>query len=349
MNRFHFTSLLALTVGVVVMFNGCTNSETANAPKAEPKHLVAVSEVLRSQSEISRVRTGTLRARHEVKIFNQEEGPVTELPYYEGDRVGKGDVVFRLDDTLLRSQLDKARALLNQAEQEQKRTEKLHERKLISDEDLVRSTTNLEVARSEVALLETRLGYMTGHAPITGIVTERLAEPGNVLPRHTHLMTLIDAGSLVTEVSVSDLLLPLISVGDPVVVRIDALGEKVFSGSVSRIHPTLDASTRRGTIEVVVTPVPRGARPGQLCRVELTTHAASRLLIPFSALRRDEEGEFVFTLDDSDAVRRAAVRSGLHVGEQVEILEGLSEGQRVITKGFLGLSEGKVVKPVTSG
>jgi len=338
-------------VGVVLLFGlllpSCKQDGPATTPKSEKEHLVEVAEVLQDRSEVSRVRTGSLRARREVKVFTQEEGRILDLPFYEGDRVREGEVMLRLDDKVLRSEIDKATALLEQARKDEQRLQTLHEQRLIPESELVQSATRLEVAQAEVALLNTRLTYTTVRAPIDGVVSERLEEPGNVVARHTHVLTVIDIGSLVTEVNVSDLLLPLISVGDPVSVRVDALGEKTFKGSVSRIHPTLDAATRRGTIEVTVKPVPKGARPGQLCRVQLNTQGADRIVIPFSALRRDQEGEFVFQVDADFLVHRAPVRSGLHLGERVEILEGLTAGQSVVTKGFLGLAEGKRVKPVT--
>jgi membrane fusion protein (multidrug efflux system) len=122
----------------------------------------------------------------------------------------------------------------------------------------------------------------------------------------------------------------------------------MFSGKVSRIFPNLDPVTRRGTVEVELNPVPPAARPGQLCRVKLKTQAADRLMIPFSALRRDQKGEYVFAIDAEGKVQRTAVIGGLRIDEQVEILKGLTDGQQVVTKGFLDLMPGKTVKVVST-
>jgi membrane fusion protein (multidrug efflux system) len=72
-----------------------------------------------------------------------------------------------------------------------------------------------------------------------------------------------------------------------------------------------------------------------------------RLVIPFNALRRDQKGEYVFAIDDQQKVERVSVVSGLRIDEQVEILTGLSEGQQIVTKGFLDLTVGKKVKVVS--
>ncbi|WP_455219484.1 efflux RND transporter periplasmic adaptor subunit, partial [Kaarinaea lacus] len=220
-------------------------------------------------------------------------------------------------------------------------------KKLVSDEELSRIETALQVAKADEEILATRLSYTVIKSPITGIVSARHTEPGNIAERYTHLLTISDPTSLVTEVTLSELLISKLSVNDGVDVSIDALGDQTFKGRISRIHPNLDPVTRRGTVEVELKPVPQGARPGQLCRIRLHTQAAERLVIPFNALRRDQKGEYVFAIDEQGKVKRKPVVGGLRIGEQLEILKGLDEGQQVVTKGFLDLADGKKVKVVS--
>ena len=99
-------------------------------------------------------------------------------------------------------------------------------------------------------------------------------------------------------------------------------------------------------MELTLEPIPDGARAGQFVRATLDTAAVERLLVPFPALRRDRAGEFVWLVDGDGKASRRAVRSGLRFADRVEVLEGLEPGERVITRGFLGLAEGKAVKVV---
>jgi membrane fusion protein (multidrug efflux system) len=370
---------ITLSAAIITGLAGCSPNASTDTRKPDKAHLVEVAAVESVDTGVTRVRTGTLRARREINIYAQEEGRVKALPYYEGDVVNKGQVLARLDDELLRSQLARAEATRNKAEQDVKRIRDLHKKKLTTDEELLRAETELEVARADLELLKTRLSYTVIKAPISGVISNRLTEPGNVVEKHDQLLTLSDPSSLVTEVSVSELLIPQMAIDDPVKVTIDALGPTVHNGRIIRIHPNLDPLTRRGMVEMELKPVPAGARPGQLCRVEFTTRVAQRLVVPFRAIRRDEQGEYVFILqaalapkkaadtkvaennsleknatekntgDDNGVktvVARAPVRSGLRLGEQVEILQGLQENQKVVVRGFLGLSEGKPVKIV---
>ena len=193
--------------------------------------------------------------------------------------------------------------------------------------------------------MRTRLGYTRVRAPFDGIVTERMVETGDVVSLHTHVLTVVDPSSLITELEVSELLIPHIARGDTVAVRIDALGTKDFHGEVQRVHPVLNPVTRQGVVEVELKPVPAHAQAGQFVRVTFSTEALNRMVAPFAALRRDREGEFVFRVN-GQKVERVAVRSGRRLADQVEMLDGVEPGDQLVIRGFLGLSAGKQVTPV---
>ncbi|MEW8043142.1 MAG: efflux RND transporter periplasmic adaptor subunit [gamma proteobacterium symbiont of Phacoides pectinatus] len=341
--------LLTLTLSTLLL-GGCAPDGGSPPPdkgKRGPEaHLVELYDARLEASSSAHERTASLRARRMVRIHNQEEGRVTEAPYFEGDRVAAEAILVHLDDALLMAELEKARATARQAGIDLKRIQDLVRKRAASEDELARARTALEVAQAEQRLLQTRVSYTLIKAPFAGVITERAVEPGDVVSRHSHLLTLTDPDSLVTEIHVSEPLLPHLAPGDPVQVRIDALGSGGFEGRILRIHPELDPTTRQGVIEVLLEPVPEGARAGQFARVTFTTAEAERLMIPFASVRRDRSGEFVYLVDGQNRTRRTTIRTGMRIADRVEVLEGLEPGQRVVTRGFLGLSAGKEVKPV---
>lgn len=356
MPRFPAVAKAALACAAVSLFalSACSpdadgQTQAKPAKRVSPEHLVELAKARQQRLRYTAERQGSLRALRQVKVFNQEEGRLLTMPAREGDYVRQGEVLVRLDDRLLRAELDKASATLKQAELDVRRLQGLMAKKLVAEESLNRAATALAIARAEERLLNTRLSYMTILAPFDGKIAERRIEPGDVAPKHTHLLTLIDPSSLVTEFQVSELILPGLKIGDAADVRIDALGNQSYAGRISRIYPTVDALTRQGVIEVVLAPVPPGASPGQFCRVTLQTGAQPHLVIPVGALQRDDQGEYVFVLGEGNTVHRTTVHSGLRFADLVEIRSGLSDGQQVVTRGFLGLNNGQVVKPVEHG
>lgn len=341
---------LAVLAGAVVL-TGCgedgagKGSGDGPGKKAGRQHLVEVVDVEATPLSFTTVRTGTLEARIKVRIFNQEEGRIDRLGVRQGDAVKKGDVLVELDRRLLSAELAKAEATRREAKGNLTRVLELSRRKVTTQERLDKAKTALSVAKAEESLISTRLEYAKITAPFDGIVSERLAEPGDIAPRYTHLLTVIDPNSLYTNVSVSELMIPGLREGSPAEVRIDALGDKVWSGRIVRIHPVIDARTRQGTVEVALDPVPSGAVAGQLSRVSLSTPEVVRTVVPFAALRNDGKGQFVFVVEDAVAkVRR--IRTGLRLEDRVEILQGLEAGEKVVIRGFLDLSTGKTVSVV---
>ena len=341
------TLSLVFTLCLAFIVAACSESNNTSAKKKDKPHLVETVTVAEKSLGINRVRTGTLRALKEVKVFTQEEGQITYLPFYEGDAVKKGEQIARLDDELLSAQLNRAKATRIKAEKDLLRLQGLHKKKLISDEELARAETERLVARADEQVLLTRKNYTTITAPISGVVTERKNEAGNVAAKYSHLLTIADPASLITSVNVSELVLVHLKLQDKTDVTIDALGPQTYAGEITRIHPQLDPLTHQGTIEVQLKTVPPQARPGQLCRVMLQTQISPRIIIPFQALRSDTEGEYVFKLGNDNKVQRTSVISGQRLDNQIEIVSGLKPGEIVVIKGFLGLSNNKSVQPVT--
>ena len=185
-------------------------------------------------------------------------------------------------------------------------------------------------------------------APFAGVISERWKKPGDVVAAHTHILTLLDPSVLSVELHVSELLLPELQAKDPVKISIDALGKQSFTGHVNRIYPVIDPQTRKGTVEVELHPVPQGARPGQLTRVTFTTQKTAGLIVPFASLQRDGQGAFVYRIDDQSIARRIAVRTGLQLGDKLEILEGLLEGDRVVVNGLINMQDGQAVRLVST-
>ncbi len=338
---------LYLFLGVTLLLGACSDENSANKAKAGPTPLqVEATTVTRQSLGQAITRTGTLRAEQEVKLLAEEEGRVATLKVYEGDRVNKGDLLLQLDDSQLRAEVKKATAQRKQARLDVRRLERLQNSKLISEDELARARTAFDIASAEEDLLQARLDNARITAPFDGVISQRLVEPGDIAAKFTHLLTLTATDTLLAELTISELLLPGVAVGDEVTIMLDALGDQRFNGTVLRVHPTVDSVTRQGIVEIRISEPPEQAKPGQLCRAQLKLRPQPRLLLPFSGLRRDTQGEFVYVIDNEQKARRTAVRSGIHLDNAVEILDGLKEGDHVITNGFLGLADGMLVQAV---
>lgn len=339
-----------LSVISVLLFTGlmsaCDEKETPKKRTSRALPAVETEQAMMQSLNHKMTVTGTLEPIRTVHFYNQAQGMLVELPFHEGDTVKKGDLLARMDDTIFRAEYNKADATFKQARVDYGRLEKLAKTNLTSKELLIRAKTKVALDQAEYNLQKKRLSYTLIKAPWAGIISERLVEPGDVLPLHTHFMSLIDNNSLIVKIPLSELYLSKIKQGDAVTYQLDALGKKLWTGNILRIYPQINAQTRKGLIEVKLEPVPENARPGQLARINLLTAHEQVLVIPLSAIRYDQQGAYVFTVDAENKIKRQNIITGKKYPEKMEVLEGLEAGDMIVKKGLFGLRSGKKVKVI---
>ncbi len=336
-----------LSITVILIFTGLINAcDEQEAPKKQISRTLPVVETVHvvMQSLNHRMTlTGTLEPGRTVHFYNQAQGMLIQLPFHEGDQVNKGDLIAQLDDTIFKAEYNKAEATFKQARIDYGRLEKLAKTNLTSKELLIRAKTRVALDRAEYNLQKKRLSYTQIKAPWAGTISERLVEPGDVLPLHTHFMSLIDNNSLIVKVALSELYLSKVNTGDSIRYQIDALGKQTWTGKILRIYPQINAQTRKGLIEIQLDPVPENARPGQLARITLSTANENILVIPLSAIRYDQMGAYVFSINAENKIKRQTIITGQKYPAKMEILEGLKVGDRIVKKGLFGLRSGKKV------
>jgi membrane fusion protein (multidrug efflux system) len=327
---------------------GCDKSgdhrRAASAKQKQPAAHVVETTLVRKQSVHNQLTTsGTIEAGLYVRLYNEVSARIRYLPYHEGDAVKAGTIVVKLDDKVIQAELDKAIATREQAKIDYQRLKKL-QKQLASDEEIARASTAYDIAVADEKLHKTRLDKTAIKAPFDGVITERHYEQGDVVAMHSHIMTMIDPDSLQVTILLAENWITQIQVGDRVDIQIDALANSMHPGQIKRIHPTIDASTRKGTVEIELQPVPFGARAGQLARVYLKTRSSKRLVVPAHALHHDGKGAYVYVVAEDSTSRKTYVDKGAQFGNMIEITGGIRADDSIVTKGFNGLRHGKQVK-----
>jgi membrane fusion protein (multidrug efflux system) len=284
-----------------------------------------------------------------VKIFNQVEGLIIEINAFQSDTVEKDQIIIKLDSQLVKAKLKKADITFKQAALDLKRIKQLKQKRIASDEVVARAQTALELAKAEKTVLQTQFEYTQIKAPFSGVISNRFKEPGDVVAKYSHILTLADTTKLKAKINLSEMLLANIKVGNEIALKVDALGSKIYSAVISRVYPSIDEATRQGTFEILIKEPPAQAKPGQLCRVLVKGQTTARLHVPLAAIKHNTNGSYVYKVVKNKTVL-TKVSTGIQAGKDIEITQGLNETDIIITKGFIGLSNGKqvtVIKPNT--
>lgn len=346
-----FTGLLA-----ALLLTACDDdsSSSINSHRAQQTtHRVEVVSVEKKPVFLTQTISGTLEAVKKIRLYNEESGRITRLPYYEGDRVKKGTLLVQLDNALIKTDVAKARASREQAELDLSRLKKLLPKKISTEEEVARARTEVDLAIAEEKRQLIRLKRTSIRAPIDGLITKRLYEPGDMLPPQSQILTIIDPTSLRLKASLAERWLPLVKKDQSVTLHIDALGDKKFEARVVRIHPTIDANTHKGILEILLSPVPEGATVGQFARAKIELTATDRLIIPVHTIHYEPEGAYVYRIiknDKSDSVaEKVFFEQGQQFASEAEILSGLNAGDQIVSRGFLGLRPGKKVEIANAG
>lgn len=284
-----------------------------------------------------------------IRLATSVEGIVAEVLVEEGDRVGAGEVVARLDVAEQRAELSRARARLEERRAHLARLEDLRRRDYVDAGTYDTARAELSIAASDVELWETRVGFGTIRASADGTVVARHVEPGEAVSRHASVADLADLDQLVLRLGVSELDVVALQPDAPVAVQIDALaGAEPVEARIRRIFPAAEAASRLVVVEVELPGAAgQGVRPGFLARAELLVDRRERrLAVPASAVAELENGHYVMLIGGDDRLERRPVRVGITRGGWQEILEGLAEGDRVVATNPLDLSEGASVRIV---
>jgi len=291
-------------------------------------------------------------AYRQVSVTPLVGGRVVGVSAQLGDHVRKGQRIAQVYSPELaeaRTKYVAAKAMLEAHDRELQRTQKLVEIGAASRQELERihaehaaQTADVESARSRLELLGADdapgQGSATANvtAPIGGVVTERPANAGLNVDPATKLFTIVDLSNVWIVADVYERDLQRVHQGTRATVTTTAFPERPLEGKIGFIDPQLNAATRTAKIRVEVVN-PRGdLRPGMYADVTFETAAAAPVLaVPKEAVQHVADRQVVYVSSPNDTVTfiEREVRLGSGVGEQVEVLSGLSAGERIVSKG----------------
>ena len=333
--------------------------------KPKPKKVLAVEAVAARSDAIDEqiVLVGTLLPLAQTEVRAKVNGYIEEMPFDIGDRVDKGDVICRLDPTDFHKSVEQAKAALKVAEaQLQVRVEetKLAKETLEIEERLAtnNATTSQQVktalanykialatedldrarvseAQEYVDAIQKGLKDLVLTSPLTGYVAHRFADIGDLAKPDVPLLRIVDLETVETTVHVIEKDYRRIAVGQRAVVMVDAFAERSFAGEVTRIAPVLDPESRTAEVHINVGNSDLALKPGMYGRVLLDPDSQKTgVLIPLAAVVNVGNRSVVYVIDEATSkVEQRRVELGLSNGSVVEVRQGVSENELVVTLG----------------
>ena len=317
-------------------------------PALDRPAAVEIELVKRGSVSRNSVIAGMLEPIRSVGVNSQLSGILLSLKAEEGHRVNQGDVLAEIDARELEAQARSAEASLKFAQSTVERSEQLFKQQIITVAELERDRAAFESAKATNEQLKTRLGYARVVAPITGIITQKNVEAGDIVGTQTRLFTVADVSTLVARLQVSELEVASLRTGDAVAMTVDALGTEKVQGRIRRIFPAADSATRLVPVEIALSANGR-LRPGYTVRATLALDRRDDALLVRSSAITGPAGARQVYIVRGGVVERRSVSVGGDMAGQSEILSGVAEGDSIIVSGTSMIREGaktRVVEPL---
>ena len=303
--------------------------------------------------------TGTLAARRELPVgVAGEGGRITSVPVDAGDWVKAGQVLAVVDRSVQNQQVASASAQVNVAQADANlaqanldRALRLVDRGFISKADVDRLTATrdaavarVSVANAQVRETRARNARLNIVAPASGLVLERMVEPGQIVSAGSGaLFRIAQGGEMEMMARLNEVDLANLSTG--VQATITPTGsQKTFTGQIWQISPTIDAQDRQGTARIALPYAPE-LRPGGFAQAIISSGTVVAPMLPESAILSDDKGSFVFIVDKDNKAQRRAVTTGMVTQDGIAIAEGLDGTESIVLRAGGFLTAGEVVNP----
>jgi len=306
--------------------------------------VAVISAPVRAERLTSQINAlGTARANEAVEVTSKTSNTVTSVHFEDGQRVQKGQVLVELDSAQATADLAGAEAARAESASQLKRSRELLTTKALSAAQFDQIEATLKSNEARVAAARSRLDDTVIRAPFSGRVGLRRVSVGSLVNPGTTITSLDDISTIKVDFAVPENFLASLRDGLAVYVTSAAFPERDFEGKVVSVDSRVDSVTRSVTVRALLPNKDGALKPGMFLSVRLDRDTHEALMIPEAALVPEQSRQFIYVVEDGKATRRE-VRIGRREPGKVEVVAGLTPGERVIVEGTQKVRDGGAVR-----
>jgi membrane fusion protein (multidrug efflux system) len=276
---------------------------------------------------------GTLKANESVSVTANVTETVSAIHFDDGQRVKAGQVLVEMTNAEEHALLEEARARVAEAQRQHDRVRALVAQRSASESLLDERKRDLDTARALLVAIESRLADRLVKAPFAGVLGLRNISPGALVEPGDLITTLDDDSVMKLDFAVPSVFLPSLKPGVRILATARAHANRSFEGEIRSIDSRVDPVTRSIQVRALIPNPDRTLKPGVLMQVTLLRNLRDGLVVPESSILQEGRNHFVMVIGEADEAERRQVKIGTRRPGEVEILDGLAAGDRVITHG----------------
>jgi membrane fusion protein (multidrug efflux system) len=316
-----------------------TEDGTADGGAGYVKVVNVVTSSIEPSDFTSWVRiTAEARADDDVTVSAQESGVIVRFFAEKGERLARGAPIAKIDDAVLRAQVEEARAAADLAHERFLRQEQLWEvEKIGSEITYLQTKYDADQARARSEQLEARLARTTIRAPVAGVLDDRFVEAGEIVSPGTRVARVIDASRLEVTGGVPERFGSFVREGETAVITFDVVPGRTFEGRISYVGAAIDPRSRTFPIEIVMENPDGLVKPQMIANVRVATERLEDVIVvPRDVLIRTENGYQAFVVAGPAGEEVAEARDvtlGASFENRIVVTGGLEPGDRLVVRG----------------
>lgn len=330
--------LVVMLVAAAAMA-GCTGKNKAVEVQQDNRVLTKTEAAAPATVQLTEEFTSEIEPYKENDITPAASGVhIDKIMVEVGDPVREGQLIVTLDPT----QYTQLLVQLKTVEDDYNRLLPVYEAGGISAQQIEQAKAQLDVQREAVANLKKNIEV---RSPISGVVTARNYESGDLFAAQP-ILHIMQIDPLKVIANISEQYFQNVKVGMPVELKVDIFPEETFAGTVSLIYPALDPATRTFKVEVKVPNAKRTLRPGMFARTTFNMGEKVGVMVPDVAIQKQvgTAERYLYVIKGDSVAERRKVEVGRQVGDRVDILSGVKEGEQVAVTALSKLYDGAPVE-----
>lgn len=333
--------VLAVIAGIVgiLLYNKSKKEKKVQKTEILTSIPVTVGDVTKERLEDKLTLVGTVSPYNEVTVASETQGKIVGVYFNIGDRVSAGKVLVKVDDEIRDATLKNAEANFEKAKKDLERFEGLYKQGSITEVQLETARLTYTQTESQYIIASRQLKDTRIVAPFSGIITGKMIELGTVVSNATPIATLVNISMIKVKVSVPEKDVFKLKVGDVSDITTEVYPEVKFTGKIININSKGDESH---TFPVEIQLSNSNANPlkaGMFVNVNFgTVEKGESIVIPRVALVGSVKNPQVYVVENNIARLRDIV-TGISIGEKLEVLNGLTVGEIVVTNGQINLQD----------
>ncbi len=311
----------------------------ASRSRQRPPNIVTVDEVKLQEINDAIESIGTAMANESVSIISKVTDTVNQVHFDDGDHVQAGQILVEMTNNEESALLAEAQANLDEARRQLRRQMELGEKGLAAKSAMDEAVAREEAAEARFNAITARMDDRLIRAPFSGVLGFREISPGTLLTSNTVVTTLDDISVIKLDFSIPELFLGVIKPGFRIIAHSDVWKDTKFNGEIDSIGSRIDPETRAVMVRASITNENEMLRPGMLMTVQIITNNRMALVIPESAFIQTGNESYVFIAGEDGLAHRRVIKIGSRKFGFVEVVDGLQEGDKIITEGGFKLQD----------